>query len=53
LVLLEEAGIRLTPHRWAKAAVMITRTYSLSDIDKAFDAMARGDSAKRVITPPA
>lgn len=30
---------------------MITRTYSLEEINAAFDAMARGDNARGVITP--
>lgn len=32
---------------------MITRTYSLDDINEAFDALARGDNARGVITPTA
>ncbi len=30
---------------------MITRTYALDEINAAFDALARGDNARGVITP--
>ena len=32
---------------------MITRTYSLDNINEAFAALARGDNARGVITPTA